>query len=233
MRLLPKSEIHKLKAEAQKQSIDEGVKLAKRVDRLREVASEEEASLARFRTETLASINKDIVELDEQKSTLTGEIKHLFEVRNELLVPLDAEWDKVSEEKERLVKQQEALEGAKTALERERNANIEITTNLKKETNLVAIKKGEIEDNLNQSRLLKGELKQMAEVARLDKIRNDREYKQRLDLMIIREQQYESKKEWVKIKEAEIRKEKSDLVKEWRLLKDRQETLERSIKRFK
>ena len=48
MRLMKKSDITKANAQAKKREIDEGVKLAKRIDGLRETLADEEQSLEKF-----------------------------------------------------------------------------------------------------------------------------------------------------------------------------------------
>lgn len=92
MRLMAKSDIDKAKAAAQRQSIDEGLKLAKRVDALREVSAAEEASLERFRSETLKVIHAEITEVTEKRDTLKKEVADLEALKVELQKPLDEEW---------------------------------------------------------------------------------------------------------------------------------------------
>lgn len=60
MRLLAKSDINRKKSIERQQLIDEGLKLAKRVDDLREVVSQEEQALERFRRESIKEIHKQI-----------------------------------------------------------------------------------------------------------------------------------------------------------------------------
>lgn len=92
IKLLPKSEIDKLKSSDRQREIDEGVKLAKKVDALREIQSQEEVSLTKFRNETVkvivSEINAKILERDAL-------IEKIAERRHELLLlsgPIDRAW---------------------------------------------------------------------------------------------------------------------------------------------
>ena len=79
MKLLPKSDIAKAKSVDKQREIDEGMKLAKRVDSLREVAAAEEASLKKFRSETLGAINTEITANATKRDELTQEVQSLEE----------------------------------------------------------------------------------------------------------------------------------------------------------
>lgn len=60
MKLLAKSDIQKAKSIERQQLVNEGLKLAKRVDDLRDVVAQEEAALEKFRRERLKQIHKEI-----------------------------------------------------------------------------------------------------------------------------------------------------------------------------
>lgn len=106
MRLLKKKEIDKLKAADRKREIDEGVKLARRVDGLRETSAKEEASLEQYRTATLASIGAEIIEATNKRDTLSKEVKEYEERKTVALVPLTAQWKELEEEKATLAEEQ-------------------------------------------------------------------------------------------------------------------------------
>lgn len=100
IRLLQKKEIDVIKAKERKIEIDEGVKLAKRIDSLREIQAEEEASLYKFRCETVSKIGKEITEKSFERDTLIHEISQLKDKRVALEKPLTAEWKSLEKEKE-------------------------------------------------------------------------------------------------------------------------------------
>lgn len=95
MRLLPKSEINKAKALDRQREIEEGKKLATKVDTLREVAVEEEQNLEQFRVKTVKAITEEINLLTQKRDTLVGDIKKATEELAILTEPLDREWEEV------------------------------------------------------------------------------------------------------------------------------------------
>ena len=102
MRLMPKSKVSQANAVAKKKDIDEGVKLAKRIDGLRETLADEEQSLDKFRVAQIEGIKAETAPLEEYLGGLKKEIEELERTRAQLLIPLDEEWDKVNKLKEEL-----------------------------------------------------------------------------------------------------------------------------------
>lgn len=96
MRLLPKSAINKAKALDRQREIDEGKKLATRVDKLRELSAIEEKNLMAFREKTMEAIQAEIRPLIDKRDTLLKDIKDRTTQRNILLIPLDAKWEEVN-----------------------------------------------------------------------------------------------------------------------------------------
>jgi hypothetical protein len=81
IKLLSKQEINQKQALQRHNEIEEGRKLAKRVDNLREIAVQEEASLASFRAATLKSIDADIKKATKEHGEILTQVK---ELRSEL-----------------------------------------------------------------------------------------------------------------------------------------------------
>jgi len=77
IKLLSKQEINQKQALQRHAEIEEGRKLAKRVDNLRELAVQEEASLASFRANTLKSINQEIKKASKEHEAILNEVKTL------------------------------------------------------------------------------------------------------------------------------------------------------------
>lgn len=117
MRLLPKKEIDSQKAQERKAEIDEGVKLARRVDSLRELQATEEANLTKFRQASLAQLQMEIKPLEEQRDGLLREVTSLEERRAIALIPLDAEWQKLDREKALCTEKEEELREREIFLE--------------------------------------------------------------------------------------------------------------------
>lgn len=120
MRLLSKPEIDTRKSIERKQSVDEGLKIAKSIDRLREARANEESSLEKFRHEILQAIMSDIKVKTGEKAALEAEVITLRQEAEILRIPLDSEWEKVRGERVVLSSERkEAEEEAKKLRERE------------------------------------------------------------------------------------------------------------------
>ncbi len=116
MKLLAKSEIAKAKSVDRQREVDEGMKLAKRVDALRETAVQEEASLEKYRSQTIGRIQEEVVAEAAKRDALRDEVRVLAERREGLLVPLTAEWDKIAAEKSEILESKAILIGMQSGL---------------------------------------------------------------------------------------------------------------------
>jgi chromosome segregation ATPase len=77
MKLLDKTTIVTLKGIERRKEVEEGAKLAKKVDLLRQTVASEETKLAKFRVESLAKLKEDIDGLISQKKQIQAEITTL------------------------------------------------------------------------------------------------------------------------------------------------------------
>ena len=116
MKLLDKQTIVTLKGTERKREVDEAVKLAKKVDYLRQTAAQEEANLAKFRHESIQKVKDEIASLIEEKDILIGEVGVLEYQKEQLQEPLDDEWDRVKEESTVIDNRIEELEIAQAGL---------------------------------------------------------------------------------------------------------------------
>lgn len=95
MRLLDKKSIAKDTADQRKLEIDEAVKLAKKIDYLREESAKEEKRFGLYREANLKTIKAEMQPLLEKKGELIDQITSLERQRNELMLPLDEAWEAV------------------------------------------------------------------------------------------------------------------------------------------
>lgn len=231
MKLLAKSDVAKHKATEKQREIEEGVKLAQRVDTLREVVAHEEASLEKFRRETVASIHKEIVGLTAERDTLKAEVKTLQTLREEAIRPLD-------EQRENLHKTASAQEAIQQQLD---DRYISLKT-----------KERYVDDTLRDLSTRNERLKQqearaqelLVEADDKRKVAEDKESqanslltqaKQTIEKATVdieeRERFIQSREQAVSAKEEELRTKEIDLAKDFIRLKDREATLERNLKR--
>lgn len=109
MRLLDKNTVVRQQAQEHKLEIDEGLKLAQKIDLLRKTASEEEKKLADFRIGSLTAIQNELKPLNDKKASLENDVKDLEKKREKLKEPLDNEWARLEDEKKNLEKDKEEL----------------------------------------------------------------------------------------------------------------------------
>ena len=109
MRLLDKQTIAQQQSNEKRLEIEEGKKLALKVDVLRETAAQEEKKLADFRMGSLTSIKNEITPLEEKRNALTREVQDLDKRREELLKPLTKEKADLDVQRETIEKDRENL----------------------------------------------------------------------------------------------------------------------------
>lgn len=108
MKLLTKSEIEQHRAKERKLEIDEGLKLARRVDNLRKTVADEQKALGDFARANSKELIEQIADRANELHAISLEIQALREEREKLEEPLDAAWEEV--EKARTDLQERALE---------------------------------------------------------------------------------------------------------------------------
>lgn len=231
MKLLSKTGIAQAKAVVQKQTIDEGVKIAKRIDRLREVEAAEAVSLAKFREKTLKQIHDDtqkaLAERDEAREDVR---KARAEAANNRL-PLDAEWKEVGAARAKAESDQEtanitlanAHEAKREAKEAVKSASDVLLRATTKDDVARNHLKEAAADRRKAATLLRNAEKTSEKV--LTKC------KSREDAVAHREMMVEGRENGVTIWEAKLTEGQTALDEGRRLLNDRQRTFERTIKR--
>lgn len=233
VKLLPKSEIANLKAKEQEREIKEGVKIATRVDGLRELYSETEQKLEKYRTVTLEKIGEEITSLNSKKEELLGNI-------NQLQGKYDAMMPEMATKRTELAQFEKSLNGWERKLEkREENSSLmEIDV-------MEALQKAEDsrlhnEDNERISRNLliqtnekKYEAEQTLKTARniQDKIYSDK--KDIESSLELRELSIKTKEQELSSKEISLMNDRKEFEKEKIKVADKQATLERSLARLK
>lgn len=233
MKLMPKSEVEKAKSAEQKQAVDEGMKLARRIDNLREIAASEEVSLENFRRTTVERIHEEISTETGKRDALRTEVATLERRRKEAIKPLDEEWEALRVAKEELEREGAALGEREFAIRKMEQH----TFDTKSETDGI-LARAKTKDELSNTRLHEAE-----------KAAKDAESALAHAVVVHDEAlAYEAK-----IKEAVTHRENIVLAREidatirgkellareialadgWILLRDREALLERTIKRSK
>lgn len=233
MKLLKKSVVTQELATQKKIQIDEGIVLANKIDALR-------ISLSNLEHQHKDFIDNKQIELDKIFKSLEMEIKEkrnelalLEEKRTQLLIPLNEEWLKVSEEKEILKEQATSL-----------NKVISYNLDLKE-----ILEKGdkELEKVSNQMRIEKTDideikLKAQRNLFKSEKIlktsiESEEEINKRIETktseILSREATLASKERELEIAKSQLQKDRKEINNQRIRLEDREATLEREIKRQK
>lgn len=233
MRLLSKIEVSRQKSDERKLEIDEGVKLASKVDKLRETAASEASNLQKFRTESLKKIKDEIDVLLIQKDDLQGQIVSLTEQKRLLRVPLDAEWEEL---KHKLLSVEEIKgelwerESFITDNEQEIDARI-------KKLDLEAIKVSE------KNQIVTEKLEHAVEIldSAQEKVTKMEQQVDDFDLYLIKKnKELLTREAEIAVRERELNlisenneRNRKELITRTTLLRDREQTLERELLRQK
>jgi hypothetical protein len=233
MKLLDKQSLMQQKSTERKLEIDEAVKLAKKVDALRETSASEESRLLKFRQESLKQTKLEIDGLIAQKTELEGKVSTLEAQRTELLKPLDAEWVKVQEKQAKLSELEGLLEKETLKLV---NAEIEIESRLrelKTEESRIKDKEKATDDNYSDSlsdrfdagKILIAAKELESEIKWVANIKNAE--------LLVRENSVAIRERNTEIRTESLEKREIEQNNRERAINDKYETLQRTIKRLK
>jgi predicted nucleic acid-binding Zn-ribbon protein len=150
LKLLDKRDIAQAKAADRALEVSEGMKLAKRVDALRETQAQEEASLNDFRTRTVESINAEITALNATKNALQLEVDDLENRKAQALKPLTAKENALTEREKKIDEASDAIERTEDSLYA---AKLRVA---EKEANLAILEASTVEMHKRATTILSG-----------------------------------------------------------------------------
>lgn len=233
MKLLSKKEVDQSKASERARDVQEGLKLAKRVDALRETQAEEEASLARFREKTLAIIHEETTKAAEKRDILLKEVSGLEKRRKEALKPLDKEEERLEAFREELSDRERTLEVD------ERNSGLlKAETKQKLKAASDALKRAETKERQLADLVASKENDRKQQTVFLQEAQKVRDAALSLKKQVVDDLKTRDTELAVREKNLELRAEtftrhEKALEKREIRLKDREEKLARNIKRLK
>lgn len=120
MRLLSRSQASAEVARSKKAQIDEGMKIANRVDALRATLADLESQHLKYISETRDEAKRMMTGLADGIKALKKEIVGLEAERNRLREPLDAEWQQLETKKEEVIQMVEKSRGMKDSISLEK-----------------------------------------------------------------------------------------------------------------
>lgn len=233
MRLVDKKQVAADTATQRKKDIDEGIKLASKVDILRETVVTEEGNLRRFREETTKAIQKEIDDLVHVKDTLKGEISVLERRKAEAMIPLDAEWEKLRQGQQKLLTDTQAWGEKSDILKERQNAvergekEVEIDKERAKDlTHRAAQSLAQADETLKEARESAADIRNKAQIVLGQCELKNQDAELREKAVAVREKE-------VEVVWGKVRAKETDLATRELTLKDQYSTLERTTKRLK
>jgi len=223
MKILPKkTDIDKAKADERRREIDEGMKLAKSVDKLREARLAEEKSLKEWRDNNLAKVQQEIDSKIQINDGLKIEIKEAEAHKKKLIEPLDKEWKEINlareelkEEKERIYLSGEQLKLKEQKVEDEQREVCQIIVRQKQNEQKTIKAKDEAVS-------LKDLAQREYEVAREERIAQTDTYEKKLLGLSQRDKEYEVALQTIEIRENQVKEKEAELIKREKDLARRQ-----------
>lgn len=233
MKLQPKRQIAAEVATQKKTLIDEGMKLATKVDVLRETVVKEEGNLERFRKEAVARVQVEIDDVLRVKDRLSEEVRTLEARKETALIPLTSELNKVVEANAKLSKEKEAW-GEKSRILKDREVHIE---HVEKEVEIDKERAADLkrqaseylarsDETLKEARKASTEIRNKAQTILVAAEAKEKE-------VFLKEKEVELLEEWVGKETERQQVREVDLANGERALKDKYATLARTINRMK
>lgn len=233
VKLIPKSQLQEQKAKQQTREIEEGIKIAKRIDGLRETYSNVEQGLEKYRIATLQSIQEEINSFNTKKEILSEDVNLIQRKYDRMMQEISTKrigiaqfekslkgWEKKLEEREKKVSLEEfdimeAKNKAELSLSVQQD-NERITANL-----LIQADKRRIEaqNTLETAKLIQ-----------------EKAYSDKKDIevtLVLREYSIKAQEEGNLKKSMELESKEKELNIEKIQVKDMKETLQRSLNRIR
>ncbi len=235
MKLLPKSEISKQKAVEMQQHIAEGIKLARRVDTLRDVAAQEEQSLSRFRVRTVEAIQAEIVEKTAERDNLESGNRVLRDERIRLEGPINLvqEWERIKEDKRANEKWTNDLVGREVLVAEKEEEVRQVQLTFDKRESDVLKKEEWAQQVAKESHDLHREASRVASEAD-DKLRKaTRDINERYAILDEKESRFNSWEGTLLAKEAQLKLDEETITNGMKFIADRRKTLERGFAELK
>lgn len=213
MRLIDKKDILVQKSTERKREIDEGVKLAKSIDTLRETHAKEQQGLKRFRDESLKVIKNEIEIHNKKRDELFKEIQILEEQKILAQAPIDLikEWTKVKIDQEQIKSTTHDL------VERESKV-IENETTIQVKENLFAKREETIKENENLTNRFLTEANNKYLLAEKHENESNERAKQTQSILNEKDNELRAKETNLSVKERDLHLKEEQIEKEKQLI---------------
>ncbi len=228
MKLLSKNEIEKAKSLERKLEIDEGAKLARKVDDLRKLSAEEEMKQSKFRLASLKETNDQIAAATTERDSLLAEVVKLREEKRILQIPLDAKWSEVKGYEQRLQRLEIEISVKETSLE-QRKKDLSVLEEAARVTeNEIDLAAQRIAGNLLASERKVQEADAVLDEAKLVRNETDDYVESQKNSLLSREAEVAVRERDVENRELDLEEERRQLAILERQINDKYETLLRT-----
>lgn len=233
IRLLQKRDIDALKAKARQQEVAEGLKLARQIDRLREVMAQEEESLRIFRITTIKSIHAEIEKESKECEEIKRDIALLKKEREELLKPLDDEWERIKQKATELEERGKRIVEEEARIERLKKATDELHRTAANTRSRLATLEDVLSAKAQDIELLEKETQKAVDSAR--KLHSDAQsyHAEMVKELTHRDMVMASRERGIIMRQEALDEREEEIEKEWKVLEDRKKSIDRIIKRTK
>ncbi len=233
MKLIEKKEILAAQNLDRKRDVEEGHKLASKVDALRKLAADEQANLLKFSRETLRKVHSDIDSNISERDSIKREVDQLKEARATLQVPLDAEWHKIENEKKIIEENKTSIAILSSGLDSRASSITENEKQLSVEENRIQELKEATEKRLRQIDEKEKELTKILEESLQRDLEFNSESRQRLERIEKKESELKYREVDLDSKAENIRIQVEEISLARLKIKDKEGELERAFKRLK
>jgi len=230
MRLFTRGEIQKQKTVERKLEIDEGAKLARKVDVLRETSASEEARLVKFKMASLYATQAQITAAVNEREAIQAEISALKEEKRRLEEPLTSEWEKLTVKQEEIsFLQSQIAEKILLLNKRERGIRAQEDKLAFIEAEISAIKDENLKKFDHYSALIDQTNRSVSDAFEA-KAKVDRYVDDRIKDILSRETLVATRERAVQMKQEQVIKDRQELAQRERFINDKYETLLRTEK---
>lgn len=233
MKILSKRAVDAQVALQRKSAIDEGVRIASKVDRLRQDLASLEAQHARYISGMKDELHKETDGLISKVADLKSEISDLEEKRAKLLAPLNQEWENVKIKAKEILDREAKLVSVETSLSFREKTLLERDKKSKDSLFRIKTHERELERALNNALFEEDRAKSIRSEAESYKSLKEKEILDKELACEKREQKNRNDEEANKNLNDLLKAKERELVEREVRLNDREATLERNIKRLK
>lgn len=232
--ILPKKQdLDKAKNEERKRLIDDGILLASKVDKLRELSANEEKHLKDWREGSVKEAMKEVDSYTAKRDALVIEIEQIKEIQETLLKP---DVKQIKEELDKMVNSEVDKRTAHLTAEYVKLEGQKVKEDQEKVSKIIA----DLKIQQNETDKAKSEAKSLKELAQYEyeMVREEHNtqtlaYEEKLSEVLQKEEEYEVALSLIEIKEREVKEKESDIIKREKHLASQQVALRIAMEEIK